>query len=485
MTETTRRYALYARQSVSRIPEESLSIEFQLQECTAYVQRTGGIIAGSFSDPDTKGWRRNRPGFDAMLDTIRSGKADTVLLFKLSRFARNLMMQEEVVGEIADAGGELVSITEPHITTSPMIRQILGAVNEDYRRVQSDWLRSAFAARARKGQHHGYAPFGYRIEAGALVLGDDADRARQIWDWALEGHGGYELSIRANDRGWTTVKGKPWETTGMLRILRNPLYAGHVRYRGEVVMRDAHPALVSDAEFAEVQAILNRRTRQKRKAELVWTEGFVYHACGRRMYTVKQAGERDPRYRYRCVGQWVFRSPGKTYPPCDQRPSSARASVVETEMVRAVLDLVPRLTTVDQVLATMERQQGSTARDRERQRSRLAKRLDDLTHQRQRLLDLVLSEKVDADLYGTRDDALKAEIATVRAELDATPPTVSLDTLERHHGQIRGMLQAVTAVVNDDPSRVASILSAIDAKWIIGDGPGHLEIGEAWRPYFD
>lgn len=486
MTETVRRYVLYARQSLARDEAESLSIEFQLAECAEYVINRGGIIAGTFSDPDTKGWKRNRPGFDAMLDTIRTGQADTVLLYKMSRFARNLMMQEEVVSEIADAGGELVSITEPHVTTSPMIRQIIGAVNEDYRRVQSEWLRSTFAARARKGMHHGYAPFGYRIEAGALVLSDDADRARQMWDWSLEGHGANEIALRANERGWVTVKGRPWEQTGILRLLRNPLYAGHVRHRGEIVVRNAHPALVTEAEYEQVQATINRRSYQKRKAASSWTEGFVFHLCGRRMYVTHYKQPAGHRARYRCVGLWATNQQGRIGEErCPYRPGSAWVEQVESDIAAAVVDLVPRLASVDTVLRAMERQQGSTARDRERQRARLTKRLDDLTQQRKRLLDLVLAEKVDADLYGDRDDALKAEIATVQAELSATPPLISPATVERHHGQIRGMLNAMQMIAVNEPARLVTTLAALDARWLIGDGPARLEVGEAWVPYFE
>ena len=50
MTERTR-YAAYARQSLSRLPEDSLSIDFQLAACREFVARQGGVIVGEFSRP--------------------------------------------------------------------------------------------------------------------------------------------------------------------------------------------------------------------------------------------------------------------------------------------------------------------------------------------------------------------------------------------------------------------------------------------------
>ena len=69
------RFCSYARQSLSRDPDQSLSIDFQLAACREFVARQGGVIVGEFSDPDTKGWKRHRPGFDAMLATIANGTA--------------------------------------------------------------------------------------------------------------------------------------------------------------------------------------------------------------------------------------------------------------------------------------------------------------------------------------------------------------------------------------------------------------------------
>jgi hypothetical protein len=419
-----------------------------------------------------------------MLGAIRNGSSDVCVIFKLSRFARNLVMQEEVVSEIADAGGDLVSVTEPHVSTSPMVRQILGAVNENYRRDQSDWLRSTFAARARRGHHHGYAPWGYRIEDKALALDETtAPLARQLWDWALAGHGTPEITFRLNERGILTLRGKAWNPVAVLDILRNPAYAGHVRHRGEVVARDAHPALVTDAEFATVQALLDRRSFQRRKAAPSWAEGFVWHSCGQRMYLAGWFRDGEHRPRFRCHRAFAREQRGSI--PCTDRPASIFAVKVEEIIVREVAALAGRLMPAEDVLRAMAATAGESAAQRKRVRDRIVKRLDDLDRQRDRLLDLFLAEKIDADRYAERDAILKAETATVRDDLAATPAPMTPDAATAMHDRLAELTVAIPGLARHDPASLVGILVALDARLVVGgnDGPV-LRVGDALAPWF-
>ncbi len=483
-TPDGKRAVIYSRQSISRDPLDSLSIEFQEAECAAFVGRQGWTLVGSYSDPDRKGWRRYRPAFDAMLTRIADGGADTVVLYKLSRFARDLMMQEEVVTQIAEAGGDLVSITEPHMNTSPMIRQILGAVNENYRRDQSDWLSSTFAARSRRGMHHGQAPWGYAKVDKRLVI-DDANGplARQVWEWALAGHGTPEITYRLNERGIVTGTGKAWSPIAVRDILRNVTYAGHVRHRGEVVARDTHPGIVTDAEYETVQKMMDRRSYQRRKAAPSWAEGFIWHACGARMYLSGWHHAGVDRPRVRCKDAFARRE--RDYIPCRHRPASIYAAVAETRIVTAIGALEDTLLAPHAVAAALEASYGATAKQRDRKRGAIERRLADLRRQRDRLLDLVLAERIDADLYAGRDAALKTEIAETVATLEAVPPPVSLADVTAKHERLQGLIAAVRTVAAMNAAALVPLLAELEARLVIGDGDPRMEVGSAFAPYFD
>jgi hypothetical protein len=101
----------------------------------------------------------------------------------------------------------------------------------------------------------------------------------------------------------STAKGAPWSEGSVVRILKNEAYAGTYR-RGEIVIPNNHPAIVSAAVFG---AARNRSTERrcpsrspKRKQGYLLT-GLVHCGeCGCRMHGQQHGG----RHTYICSGYW-------------------------------------------------------------------------------------------------------------------------------------------------------------------------------------
>lgn len=480
-TDDQHRAVIYARQSLTRADQidDSLSIASQVAACKAWVERQGWTLAGIYDDPDEKGWRVSRPAFDRMLGHIRDGMADTVVLFKLSRFMRSLIDQERFVGEIAAAGGELASVMEPYISTSPMVRQILGAVNEQYRRDQADYLRAAFMERARRGYPHGYAPYGYRLVDGKLEPDEPAASVvRQMFAWAAEGHGSPEITHRLNAAGHRTRNGMPWSQSSTLRTLRRPAYTGAIAFHGDVVCEDAHEALVPPSTFAIVQGALDRRRGVRRKESPSWMDGFVEHACGARMYCATWSTRTDaPRWRFRC-GKTVA-SKRHDAERCTITPASIFADKAESIMRELLTGSLDTVLSPDVVARNIDAGHAAQSSDRERQRQRLARRVETITGQRDRLLDLTLRGSVDEDAYRTRDASLRADLARVRNELAAVPDPVHADTLRDRHAAIHEARDALAIALDHAPDELPGILHALDVRLVIGDGTPRLRFGPA------
>lgn len=480
MPDEPTRYVVYARQSISRYEEDSLSIQMQVKACSEYIASKGGRIVGVFEEPNTRGWRTDRPQFNAMLEHFRNGTADIAIVFKLSRFARNLVHQETVLNEIAEAGGDLVSVTEPYLNTSPMVRQILGAVNEQNRRDQSDFLRASFASRTRHGKHHGRPPLGYvGTESGQLAIDEDgAEAIRLMFRWALEGHGSSEIAMRLNDRQLWTGTGNQWDESSVLRSLRRPTYAGHVVYGGEVVAHNAHPAIIPPETFDDVQRILAARSRVRRKTEQSWSDGFIWHACGSRMHA---AGWKDrdgsQRWRYRCTRALNSRGKVKRGPVCRHQPGSIFCDRAEEAILAQLIPALSDLLTPAEAAERIEASRDTSQRERDRDRARLDRRIDDVSRQRDRLLTLTLAGRVDDEMYAMRDAALKDDLARLRAERDAIPDDVPVASLEARHGVVLELADAVPIVVNRAPERLPELLHALDARLVVGDGDPSLRFG--------
>ena len=78
---------IYARYSSDNQREES--IEGQIRECMEFAERNGITVFGTYIDRALSAKTDNRPEFQRMIKDSYRNLFDTVLVWKLDRFARN------------------------------------------------------------------------------------------------------------------------------------------------------------------------------------------------------------------------------------------------------------------------------------------------------------------------------------------------------------------------------------------------------------
>jgi len=134
----------------------------------------------------------NRPALIELLAAISDSDVKVVIIEKLDRLARDLMVQETIIGDLRKRGIELISVAEPDLCSDDpsrkLVRQIFGAISEYEKSMIVLKLRGARQRmKARTGRCEGKTPYGEgRIEkrvvgrilelrAGGLALGKIAD----------------------------------------------------------------------------------------------------------------------------------------------------------------------------------------------------------------------------------------------------------------------------------------------------------------------
>ena len=80
---------IYARYSSDNQREES--IEGQIRECTAYAEKNGITVVKHYIDRALSAKTDNRPDFQQMIKDSEKRLFDIVLVWKLDRFARDLL----------------------------------------------------------------------------------------------------------------------------------------------------------------------------------------------------------------------------------------------------------------------------------------------------------------------------------------------------------------------------------------------------------
>ena len=101
---------IYARYSSDNQREES--IEGQIRECQAYAERSGIDIVGTYIDRAFSAKTDKRPDFQRMIKDSAKKTFETVIVWKLDRFARNRYDSAHYKSMLKKNGVRVISATE-------------------------------------------------------------------------------------------------------------------------------------------------------------------------------------------------------------------------------------------------------------------------------------------------------------------------------------------------------------------------------------
>ena len=280
----TTKAVLYARVSSERQDTE-LSIAAQLKALRTYAHDRGYEIIKEFVDEAESGRTVHRPLFQEMIGLARRKPPPftTILVWKLSRFARN--REDSIIYKslLRRYGVQVVSINEPvdNTPSGKMMEGMIEVIDEFY----SSNLAQEVARGMREAASRGYwvcavTPFGYRrvrvqdngrSRIKLEVDPNTAPTVRRMFQMIGEGLGVKEVAKALNGDGVPSPRGKAWGKSGVHNVLRNEMYTGILvwgakgAYHQEaglapIRVAGAVPEIVSTDIFRMVQAELKRRS---------------------------------------------------------------------------------------------------------------------------------------------------------------------------------------------------------------------------------
>lgn len=142
-----------------------------------------------------------------------------VLIEKLDRLARDLMVQENIIGDLRKHGFDLISVQEPDLLqddpSRKLMRQFFGAIAEYEKTMIVLKLRGArerARAKSRTGRCEGAKPYGVLDGESAVV-----ERMRAL---RAEGLGFDRIAERLHTEGVRPRRGKQWWGLTVNKILK-------------------------------------------------------------------------------------------------------------------------------------------------------------------------------------------------------------------------------------------------------------------------
>lgn len=229
----------YIRVSTQEQAEEGYSLEAQQDLIRKHCEKEGKHLVTIYADKGISGKStKDRIALEELLEESSQGAFDEVIVWKTSRLARNTLDLLQITKKLEENRVEVKSLSESYdlgTSQGKLMMGVLGIIAEFERNVIVDNLKIGMNARARQGLKNGGKLLGYKSEGRGrdsklVVVPEEAQIVRQIFQMYAEGKGYKAITTYINKLGYKTVRGNPFSTTGVKEILNNPTYVGKIRY---------------------------------------------------------------------------------------------------------------------------------------------------------------------------------------------------------------------------------------------------------------
>ena len=329
--KTTLQTGIYVRVSTEEQVQEGFSIRGQTEKLKQYALLKEWEIYNIYSDEGISGKNIvDRPAINRLIEDIKSGKVNNVLVFKVDRLTRNTKNLIELVELFEDCNCAFNSLTESIDTDTPsgrMFLKIIGIFAEFERENLVSRLKLGFERKVKEGYTLATNTFsyGYTRKKGHKVQEVQPEEARIVKEmfsmYIDENMSMGKIAKTLNERKVKTKMGAMWTINTVKKVLTNSTYIGKVRYstHDEEKYFEAdghHERILSDEIFFLAQKklkLLSNISQTKRPKENNYFCGVLFcDLCGGKFgthhkpYILNEQGEKYHRTSYRCKNKIYY-----------------------------------------------------------------------------------------------------------------------------------------------------------------------------------
>lgn len=294
------RAAIYARYSSHHQRDES--IEIQVENSEAYCRSKGYTVVGTYADRATSGTTANRAEFARMIEDARRGVFDVVVVWKASRIMRNRDEMALVRLKLRQLGVEIEYAGEslPEGPSGDLMLAMLEAMAEYESALLGERIRDGMRKSAERGLAAGVRLFGYDVDPEGRFQVNDAEAAAIREAFAMCAAGSTMADIARSLDGFRTRRGGRFRIQTVKDMLQKQQYRGVYSFAG-VTIEGGMPRIVEDELWWTVQERLegDGMPKKRKKHDYALT-GKLRHSCGGAMVGVSGKGRNGKHTYYRC-----------------------------------------------------------------------------------------------------------------------------------------------------------------------------------------
>jgi site-specific DNA recombinase len=276
------------------------------------------LVDTIYEDSGYSGSHMRRAGFRSLLNDIKLGLIDVVVVHRLDRLTRSLADFQQIMADLNAQDVPVVSVTQQidmshHV--GRLATNIITSFAEFEREMVGQRVKEKCAATLESGRWQGAScPLGYVVKDDRLVV-DQAEP--KIVKYIFTRYANKEsVTAILNDLNARGVNTKRWRTrTGKLKggkafnrnaiytLLKNRVYLGEVFY-GEAWQEGQHEPIVDRDLWGKVAALLDARSRRGEsqqssdESSIFMLRGRVFGADGRAMSPWLSSAYKGRKYAY-------------------------------------------------------------------------------------------------------------------------------------------------------------------------------------------
>lgn len=371
---------LYARVSTSEQNLNGHSIGEQQERLKNYCSAMGWKSFKLYVDGGFSGASMERPALKDLIEDVKKGKVEKVVVYKLDRLSRS---QKDTLFLIEDVflknKCDFVSMNENFDTSTPLGRAMIGILSV-FAQLEREQIRERVAlgreGRAKEGKYHGggWIPIGYDYQDGELIVNEyEAMQIKEIHRMYQSGNTFRGIARDLNARGLQNKNGH-WMPARVKICLLNDLYIGKVHFNGET-FQGTHAPIIDEETFKASVSLFESRDYSKcrNQGRSSYLGSLVYcKRCGARYGT-----SLTRKFKYYCCY-----SRRKSVPSMITDPTCMNKNYKQEDLDRIVFDEIRKLA-LDPSRITDIRQEDGAEKE-----SLLLKEIEKIDSQKSRLMDL-------------------------------------------------------------------------------------------------
>lgn len=335
--------AVYAR--ISSDPTgQALGVNRQLEDCRKLAESRGWTVAQEYVDNDISAYSgKARPAYEQMLDDIRAGQRDAVIVYNLDRLTRRPMELEQFAELCDEAGLRQVATVTADVDLGNDDGLFMARMFAAFAAKESGRKSARLKRKARERAENGLPgggrnrPFGY--EADKITVNHaEAEIIRQMAARMLAGESARSIASWAEAQGVQTTSGGQWRSPTIRAVLLSPRIAGLRSHNGEVVGPAVWDPIISPETRQQLLNHFAAMKRSGRRAPRRYLLSGLLRCgkCGNRLFSSARGTER----RYVCMSGPDHRGCGGitvTAPPVERWIAEAVLYRLDTPQMQDAL----------------------------------------------------------------------------------------------------------------------------------------------------